>query len=112
MKKISMGILGLGLLAGLAGCAEREVILDGQRFGTRIPLAQAVPGADPEAVTADAARPIALADPVNLDSWPMRSATARNVVPHLALSAAPAEIWAANIGQGNTRRTQIGRAHV
>ena len=34
-------------------------------------------------------------------------ATARNAVPHLALSAAPAEVWAANIGQGNSRRARI-----
>lgn len=107
MNKISMGFLGLGLLAALAGCGEREVILDGQRFGTRVPLEQAVPGADPAAITEDSSRPISLAAPISLNSWPMRAATVRNVVPHLALSAAPVELWAASIGQGNTRRARI-----
>jgi len=107
MNKISMGFLGLGLLASLAGCSEREVILEGERFGTRVPLAQAMPGVEAAAVTQDSSRPITLAAPTTLSSWPMRSATARNVVPHLALSTAPTEIWVSDIGHGNSRRTRI-----
>lgn len=107
MNKISIGFLGLGLLAMLAACAEREVILEGDRFGTRTPLDQAFPGIEAPDVAEDTAPPISLAEPVTLDSWPMRSLTARNVVPHLSLSAAPMELWASDIGQGNTRRARI-----
>ncbi|WP_306044843.1 PQQ-like beta-propeller repeat protein [Nioella sp. MMSF_3534] len=107
MNKISIGFLGLGLLAMLAACAEREVILEGDRFGTRTPLDQAFPGIEAPEVAEDTAAPISLAEPVTLDSWPMRSLTTRNVVPHLSLSAAPVELWASDIGQGNTRRARI-----
>lgn len=107
MNKISIGFLGLGLLAMLAACAEREVILEGDRFGTRTPLDQAFPGIEAPEVAEDTAPPISLAEPVTLDSWPMRSLTTRNVVPHLSLSAAPVELWASDIGQGNTRRARI-----
>lgn len=107
MNKISMGFLGLGLLAALAGCAEREIILEGERFGTRTPLDQAFPGLEAPAVAEDVSLPITLAAPTNLDAWPMRALTTRNVVPHLALSGAPVEIWASDIGQGNTRRARI-----
>lgn len=107
MNKISIGFLGLGLLAMLAACAEREVILEGDRFGTRTPLDQAFPGIEAPDVAEDTAPPISLAEPVTLDSWPMRSLTTRNVVPHLSLSAAPVELWVSDIGQGNTRRARI-----
>lgn len=107
MNKTRLGILGLGMLAGLAACSEREVILEGERFGTRVPLEQAVPGAELPEAEAEAPRPITLAAPTTLQSWPMRGVNARNLMPHLALSAAPVEIWTANIGQGNSRRFRI-----
>ncbi|RFU13885.1 quinoprotein [Rhodobacteraceae bacterium W635] len=107
MNKISFGVLGIGLLTMLAACSEREQILEGERFGTRTPLEEAVPGAGDSQDEAASARPITLANPDTLQSWPMRAATARNVVPHLALSASPAELWATNIGQGNSRRHRI-----
>ena len=106
MNKMRLGILGLGMLVGLTACAEREVILEGERFGTRTPLSQTLGGAE-EVAEAAAPRPIALADPTNLQSWPMRALNQRNLMPHLALSAAPAESWSANIGQGNSRRHRI-----
>jgi len=107
MNKTRFGILTLGMLVGLAACSEREVILEGERFGTRTPLEEAVPGAEATGGRTDAAQPITLAAPTTLQSWPMRTATTRNVTPHLNLSAAPVELWSANIGQGNTRRHRI-----
>jgi len=71
-------------------------------------LEETAPGAEqPEEAPADSARPITLAEPTSLQSWPMRAATTRNVVPHLTLSATPAEMWSVNIGQGNSRRYRI-----
>jgi len=107
MNRVSIGVIGIGLLAGLSGCGERELILEGQRFGTRVPLEEAVPGEAPAVEEADQTRPISLAAPVNLSAWPMRAATDENRMPHVALSSAPTEIWAANIGQGNSRRNRI-----
>jgi outer membrane protein assembly factor BamB len=111
MSRVSIGLIGLGLLALLAGCAEREVILDGERFGTRVPLEAAFPaeaGAElPTDAAPDAPRPISLSAPVNLDAWPMRAASEQNRIPHVALAAAPVEIWVNNIGQGNSRRNRI-----
>ncbi|WP_370250857.1 PQQ-binding-like beta-propeller repeat protein [Nioella sp.] len=107
MSKVSLGILGLGLLVGLTACADREVILEGERFGTRVPLSEAIPGQEVAEAEADAPRPITLPETVSLASWPMRAANERNLTPHLALSAAPSELWAANIGDGNSRRARI-----
>lgn len=108
MNKISLGMLGIGLLTALSACSEREVILEGERLDTRAPLDEAVPGADvAQDGTEDTARPITLAAATNLPSWPMRSATMRNAVPHLALSNAPAELWRTDIGRGNSRRHRI-----
>ncbi|WP_071673305.1 PQQ-like beta-propeller repeat protein [Nioella nitratireducens] len=107
MTTRSIGILGLAALVALSACSEREVILEGQRFGTRTPLDEAVPGAEtaPEAV--DAARPIALAAPVTTTDWPMRAYDQRNLMPNVALSSAPQELWATDIGAGNSRRARI-----
>lgn len=107
MNKTRLGILTLGMLIGLAACAEREVILEGERFGTRTPLEQAVPGAETTDAQTDAPRPISLAAPTTLQAWPMRTATTRNVTPHLNLAASPVALWSTNIGQGNTRRNRI-----
>lgn len=110
MNRISIGAIGLGLLTVLASCSEREVILEGARFGTRVPLAQAFPSEDGSVAaeeTGSVSRPIQLAAPVNLDAWPMRAASDRNRIPHVALSAAPVELWASNIGNGNSRRNRI-----
>jgi len=109
MSRISIGLIGLGLLTGLAGCAEREVILEGDRFGTRVPLAAAFPAEDgaERPADADAPRPITLGAPQNLDAWPMRAANAQNRIPHVSLAGTPTEIWANDIGQGNSRRNRI-----
>lgn len=111
MSRSAIGLIGLGLLTGLAGCAEREVILDGERFDTRVPLQAAFPAEDgaapPTETDPDSARPITLAAPTNLDAWPMRAANAQNRIPHVALSESPTEVWVSNIGQGNSRRNRI-----
>ena len=42
-----------------------------------------------------------------IEIWSSRGFDAQNRLPHAALSANPVEIWAADIGQGNTRRNRI-----
>ena len=100
----------MGVLA-LAAC-ERESILSGERFDTRTPLAATRPGPDGRApasggAVADGARAITLAAAMRIESWSSRGFDAQNRLPHAALSANPVEIWAADIGQGNTRRNRI-----
>ncbi len=109
MNKLCITMIGLGLMTGLAAC-DREVILEGERFGTRTPLEEAFPsedGADIGEETADLSRPISLPDAQNITSWQMRGANAQNRLPHAALSSAPTQIWVANIGDGNSRRNRI-----
>jgi outer membrane protein assembly factor BamB len=100
----------MGVLA-LAGC-ERESVLPGERFDTRTPLAATVAGEDGRAAAsdvglADAARAISLTAATRIASWYSRGYNTQNRLPHAALSAAPVEVWAADIGQGNTRRNRI-----
>ncbi len=111
MNKSGLTLLGLGLLAGLAACGQRELILEGERFGTRTPLEETFGTVEGEEGVVEAEEaaivPFALADPTNVSAWPMRALNAQNAVPHLALSAQLTEVWAANIGQGNSRRSRI-----
>lgn len=114
MTKLSIGGLGLVALVALSAC-EREEILEGERFGTRVPLAEAFPAEDGDQVDAAAAaadtpegsRPITLAAAESFADWPQRGANIRNAAPHAALGPAPAEIWSADIGAGNGRRVRI-----
>ncbi len=107
MKTRSIGILGLGALIALSACSQREEILEGQRFGTRTPLEEVVPGTELPSGPVDESRPISLAAPVTPNAWPMRAYNARNLMPNVALSSAPQELWATNIGAGNSRRARI-----
>lgn len=103
--------LGLMGVLALAAC-ERESILSGERFDTRTPLAATRPGPDGRAPAsgggvADGARAITLPAAMRIEGWSSRGFDAQNRLPHAALSANPVEIWAADIGQGNTRRNRI-----
>ncbi|MBC6438717.1 MAG: PQQ-binding-like beta-propeller repeat protein [Rhodobacteraceae bacterium] len=111
------GFWGLGLLLGLAAC-DQDATLEGERFGTRVPLAETFPAdINPNAEVAPRGTPgdtvgagpreITLPPPVVNADWMQRAANIRNLPPHVALSAAPQEIWAVAIGQGNSRRNRI-----
>jgi len=114
--KLSL-IFSLALSAALLGaCGDREIILEGERFGVRTPLAQTIEApegegeGDPLSATEAAAKEVpglTLAKPVTLSEWTQRGANARHAQPHLNLSAAPALAWSAKIGQGEDRRHRI-----
>jgi len=104
--RIAAGALGLLAVLALAAC-ERDAILPGERFDTRTPLDETVPGGSVEPDT-DTARPISLPAPTRLADWPSRGYNVTNQIPHAALSANPVEVWAAPIGTGNSRRNRIG----
>lgn len=99
-------VLALGSLVALAGCAEREVILSGERLAVRGEAGAVAAGA------ANRALPIALpAMQANAD-WPQRAGNVRHASPHGRLSALPQLAFSVPIGQGNTRRNRISAAPV
>ena len=108
-------VAGLGLLALLAAC-EREVILQGERFPTRAPLDASLPIEGQPAPTAPAmaanlSLPISLPAQSSGD-WTHRAGNARHLMPHAALSPAPALAWSAAIGSGSSRKNRIAAAPV
>lgn len=99
---LAFGVLSAMLLAA----CEREPVLPGERFDARAPLG-AEAGTAPVSDTQDSARAIALPAATTLDAWTSRGHSAQNLLPHAALAADPAEVWVADIGQGNSRRNRI-----
>lgn len=105
-------VAGFALLALLMGCAEKEVILPGERFDVRSPLDASVvqegepaPTDTPESVNRSV--PISLPAPVSLSDWTHRGSNARHLAPHSAWSGQAARIWSANIGEGNSRKYRM-----
>jgi outer membrane protein assembly factor BamB len=109
-------VAGLALAALLAGCAEKEVILPGERFDVRTPLDASIPTEGEPAPTdtgvANRSVPITLPSPVVNADWTHRGSNARHLAPHVALSAQPARVWTADIGEGNSRRNRIATTPV
>ncbi|AHM05167.1 Outer membrane protein YfgL, lipoprotein component of the protein assembly complex [Roseibacterium elongatum DSM 19469] len=96
-------VLGAGLI--LSACGD-ETILPGERFDTRVPLAETERGAVDTGPT-DAARPISLPAARALSSWGMRGYDAQNRTPHAALGGSLTEVWTTGIGRGNSRRLRL-----
>ncbi len=108
---------GAGLLALLAACGDREVILQGERFPVRAALEDSVPVEGESTPTAAAepgnvSLPISLPAQTNSGAWTHRAGNARHLMPHSALSAAPTRVWSANIGSGSSRKNRISAAPV
>jgi outer membrane protein assembly factor BamB len=108
---------GAALLAALAACGQREVILEGERFAVRADLAaslpvegQSAPSAPPEA--ANLSLPISLPPQVQGADWTHRAGNARHLMPHSALSPRPARVWSADIGEAANRKSRIAAAPV
>lgn len=113
IKRIAVG----GLLAFLAACGEREVILQGERFPVRASLVDSLPVEGEPAPVAPAAPenqsvPITLPAQTNSGEWTHRAGNASHLMPHAALSAAPQRVWSANIGSGSSRKNRISAAPV
>lgn len=110
-------VSALALVALTLAACEREVILEGERFGTRVPLEASLPTeTDPSpaapADQANAVVPIALpAMQANAD-WTHRAGNNRHDMPHGALSAQPQRVFSSPIGTGNSRRARIAAAPV
>lgn len=102
-------------VAALAAC-ERDVILSGQRFEPRLPLAQSEAAGEGQVVPEDLAQnrvmPVALGAASVNASWSHRGGNAAHAAPHVALSAAPQRVWSASIGTGNSRKNRVSAAPV
>lgn len=105
-------ILGAGvILLALAGCADRQLILDGERFDIRDPLpeidenGQIIGGVAADPVPE--ARAFVAPGQVNYDSWTHRNGTPSRKITHPALGTTLTQLWTANIGQGNGRKARI-----
>jgi outer membrane protein assembly factor BamB len=119
MKVRQMGgrlMTAVGLLALLAACGNKEVILQGERFPVRADLdasipveGQPAPTAPPEAE--NQSQPISLGAQTGGD-WTHRAGNARHLMPHATLSATPKLAWTAKIGTGSSRKNRIGAAPV
>ncbi len=109
-------VTGMGVLALLAACGQREVILSGERFPVRADLEASIPVEGQPAPTAPAAPEnqsvaISLGAQTGGD-WTHRGGNARHLMPHAALSATPQRVWSANIGQGSSRKNRIAAAPI
>jgi outer membrane protein assembly factor BamB len=92
----------------LAGC-DREIRLEGERFGTRVPLVATLTGnaAAETGPAADVARAISLPAANTFSTWAQRGYDAQNRTPHATLSANLTQVWSTNIGPGNSRRNRL-----
>ncbi len=115
---VKVQLTGLALILTLAACAEKEVILQGERFPVRADLAASLPVEGEPAPVAPADRPESQSVPISLPGasanadWTHRGATERHQQPHGSFSANPQLIFAANIGAGNSRRARISASPV
>lgn len=98
---LSRGMAALLVLATLAGC-DREVRLPGERLDPQ----EALTGV-PTQVARVPATPLGLPSPVVNAEWSQRGGAASHRLGHVALSAAPARIWSANVGRGDGRRLRV-----
>lgn len=111
--KLSQSVAIIATIGLVAGCANRELILDGERVDLRSPNPElvedgaAAPDAAPAATEENRALPIALPPVVNHASWTHLAGSPAHRVQHPAFSGAPQVIWSAKIGAGNDRKHRI-----
>ncbi|MFD3190714.1 PQQ-binding-like beta-propeller repeat protein [Sedimentitalea sp. HM32M-2] len=97
------------LVLALTACAEKEVILPGQREAIRPDDADAPRTA---ATVTNASRAIRLPAQKANASWAQPPGTQAYRTAHPALRAAPALVWSVPIGSGDSRRQRITAAPV
>lgn len=104
MKRSSF-VLGMAAVSLLAACTEKEVILPGKREDIRSILSDGA--ATGEVQTAVVTRRLTLPRVRDNASWTHRIGSPKYRPSHPALAAAPALVWAADIGMGDGKRNRI-----
>ncbi len=108
---------GVMLVALFSACAP-DVILEGERFDLRTDLDASVPTEENPNPVAPPSGPENQSAAINLPGaqvlagWPQRAGSARHDSPHGSFSAAPALVWAVDIGGGNSRQNRVAAAPV
>nr|WP_166416303.1 PQQ-like beta-propeller repeat protein [Cochlodiniinecator piscidefendens] len=103
----------LVLIAILAGCGNRELILEGERLDIRDGTVAVEPSDATrqdeiaEEAAANLAVPIDLPAPQNISEWTHRNGSAQHHVTHPALGTSLAQVWSTNIGSGDSRRFRV-----
>lgn len=109
-------VTGVGLLALLAACGNKEVILSGERFPVRADLEASIPVEGQPAPTAPAPaenQSVAISlGPQTGGDWTHRAGNALHLMPHAALSSTPRLVWSARVGAGSSRKNRIAAAPV
>ncbi|WP_407493543.1 PQQ-binding-like beta-propeller repeat protein [Pseudooceanicola sp. MF1-13] len=95
----------IGALTLLAACGERDVILPGKRE----PLESVLTGSEQlvEEDFVNRSEPVAIPGATNNANWLQRPGTPATRVENAALSGNLSQIWAVNIGAGDTRKARI-----
>ncbi|MGR3659688.1 MAG: outer membrane protein assembly factor BamB family protein [Paracoccaceae bacterium] len=101
MRFVRKGYLVFVTSLMLLGCAEKELILPGERENVRETIDTI--GASEE----NKAAPIRLSAQVNHSQWTHRAGNADHYIQHAAFSGTPRLIWATKIGEGNDRKHRI-----
>jgi outer membrane protein assembly factor BamB len=89
-------------MALAVSACDREFILEGERFPLRAPFAENAGDAP-----ASRAAPISLPPMQTNTAWTTRLGTPNTRIAHPALGATLAQVWSADIGQGDGRRHRI-----
>jgi outer membrane protein assembly factor BamB len=100
----------VALTALLLGCTDGEVILDGVRQSPReAVIGEDAPGAEPLALGAGAAQPVAISLPAQQSNaeWSHRAGNAAHQPGNAAYSGNLTPVWSARIGQGDSRKNRI-----
>ncbi|MDZ4312149.1 MAG: PQQ-binding-like beta-propeller repeat protein [Cypionkella sp.] len=118
MTSGKIGMAGLMLCIGLAGCQKKDVILEGTRFAVRAPLEDSVAVEGEAAPVAPASEPLNTSVPIALPGaaanadWGHRGGNARHAAGNSALSANPQRVFSTNIGAGASKRARIAASPV
>ena len=103
-------IIGLVAVFLLASCAEKDLILPGEREDIRAVLTDdegSAGGIVTNSTTQNTTAPAKLpAETVNAE-WLQRIGSPTTRTPHPALSAAPQRVWSVSIGAGDGKRNRI-----
>lgn len=106
---IKTPLVGAVLAVVISACAEKEVILPGERVSIRSG-SQTDSDAGSETVTDAVASPVValrLPTAINSAEWTHKNGSATHSMGHRALSASPALLWSADIGAGNSKRQRL-----